>query len=70
MTLEEVRRQKCISQKDLATRCGCTQAMISAIEVRERKPSPKLAHRIGQVLGLSVPEIWDMFYEKEEEKAV
>lgn len=51
-----------MSQMQLAQKCGVAQITISKIERNERRPSPELASRFAVIFGLTLQEIWDMFY--------
>ncbi len=44
--LKRLRQGKKLSQKQLAAKCNCSNAMISGIETGDKFPSPKLAKRI------------------------
>lgn len=57
VTLEELRTQKAMSQKDLAIVLGCTQAAISFWEGGKRIPSLKMAIRIGTLFDVPVDSI-------------
>ena len=54
-----LRKERKLTQTDLAQACGVSQRMIAAVEAGERRPSPKLAQRIGAELGFS----WVLFFE-------
>jgi transcriptional regulator with XRE-family HTH domain len=45
--LKRLRKCKKLSQKQLAAKCGCSNAMISGIETGDKKPSTKLAKSIA-----------------------
>ncbi len=57
--LIEKRKIKKLSQEDLANKCEVSQVTIARIEAGERRPSPKLAKKIADVLNFS----WTKFYE-------
>lgn len=62
MSLKILRKQKGFSQKCLAAMVGVSQRSISSYESNQRKPSPEIAARIADVFGLSVEEMWEMFF--------
>ena len=57
--LIEKRRNKQISQEELAKKCDVSQVTIARIENGERRPSPELAKKIADVLNFS----WTKFSE-------
>lgn len=57
--MARLRREKKLTQTELAATLGITQRMVAACESGERRPSPGLAQRIGQELGMP----WTEFYE-------
>ena len=57
--LIEKRKNKKISQEELAKKCDVAQVTIARIENGERRPSPELAKKIADVLNFS----WTKFYE-------
>lgn len=59
--LIELRKQKKLSQQELADKVGVTRQMISAIENGDATPSVPKAQIIGELLGCE----WTKFYEKE-----
>jgi transcriptional regulator with XRE-family HTH domain len=48
------RRRAGLSQSEVAERAGCTPAAISMIEHGKRNPSLDMAHRIADVLDVSL----------------
>ena len=54
------RKERHLTQAELAQRCGIAQRTVAAYEKGERRPSPEVAQRIGQELGFS----WTDFFEK------
>lgn len=54
-----LRKDKKLSQQDIADKAGVTRQMISAIENGEATPSVKVAQAIGTVLDFN----WTKFYE-------
>lgn len=63
--LYSLRREVGMSRKQLGTKIGVSIRSVAAYETGERRPSPTVAARIGQVFGLSTQEIWNMFYSSE-----
>ncbi len=55
-----------MSVKELAKRTGVSHQAIYYYESGKKRPSPKIAARIGEILGLSKDELWAMFYENEQ----
>ena len=53
------RKEKKLTQSELGEMCGVAQRTIAAYENGERRPSPEVAKRIGEVLGFP----WTDFYE-------
>ena len=59
--MARLRKEKKLTQAELAQVLGVSQRMIAACEAGERRPSPGLAQRIGAVLGMD----WTEFFEEE-----
>lgn len=59
LRIAEVRRQKGLSQGDLADRLGATQSMIGKLERGERQMTFGWLSRIGNVLGVPTGELID-----------
>lgn len=59
MNLQEIRKDKKMTQLQLANLSGCDRTMIGKIETGEVKPSVKLAKSIACVLDID----WTLFYE-------
>ena len=59
------RKEKKLTQAELAQLVGCSQRAIAGYELDERKPSVPMAQRIGTVLGFP----WTGFYPDGEEAA-
>ena len=55
------RKERKLTQAELAQLVGCSQRAIAGYELGERKPSVQMAMKIGEVLGFS----WTRFYEEE-----
>lgn len=62
MTLRELRAQRKMSQAELGVLIGTTGVAVSRYERGIRKPDPETAERIARVFGLSIEDIWGMFY--------
>ena len=60
MTLTQARGD--ISIKVLAKKVGVSYQAIYYYENGKKRPSPEIAARIGDILGLSKEELWEMFY--------
>ena len=54
--IEELRKPKKISQKELAELCGVTRQTINAIENDKYDPTLQLAFDLARVLGTTVDE--------------
>lgn len=52
-----------LTQSELGEMCGVAQRTIAAYESGERRPTPEVAKRIGDVLGIP----WTDFYEDEKQ---
>lgn len=59
--MARLRKEKKLTQAELAQVLGVSQRMIAACEAGERRPSPGLAQRIGAALGME----WTEFFEEE-----
>ena len=62
MNLQKIRKDKKMTQQQLADLSGCERSMIGKIERGEVKPSVKLAKSIANVLEFD----WTLFYENVE----
>ena len=58
--MAQLRKEKKQTQAELAQTLAISQRMVAAIEAGERRPSVRLAQRIGQELGFP----WTDFFEK------
>jgi transcriptional regulator with XRE-family HTH domain len=56
--LERYRRQRELTQSELAAECEITQGMVSEYEKGMKIPGLKIALRISKVLGVSIEAIW------------
>lgn len=62
--IKELRKQKGLSQEDLALACQVSRQTINAIENNKYDPSLALAFELSSVLGVSVDELF--IYKKKE----
>ena len=62
MRLDEARKKHKLTQTALGEAVGVSQRAISSYEAGARKPSPIVAMKIANVLGLTVAEMWEMLY--------
>ena len=58
--MARLRKERKLTQAELAQAICVSQRMIAALEAGERRPSVDLAQRIGQELGFS----WTEFFEE------
>lgn len=58
------RKEKKLTQAELAQLVGCSQRAIAGYELDTRKPSVPMAQRIGQTLEFP----WTSFFEESEEE--
>lgn len=63
--LQAVRKEKNMTQSEVSKRAGISQPAYCNIENEERKPSVKMAKRIGAVLGFD----WTRFFEEDRDSA-
>lgn len=66
MTLKELRCGNQITQQSLAEMLGVSPRTIRAYENGTRRPSIKIAEKVGSLFFLTTDEIWQMFYGKRE----
>ena len=66
MKLSELRKAENLTQEQFAAKIGTKRVNVARYENGTRRPSPRTAEQIGQVLGLTVSEIWAMFYARDE----
>lgn len=55
-----LRKEKGISQEDLARRCGVSRQTINAIENNKYDPTLGLAMRMARLLGTAVEDIFHL----------
>ena len=60
----EKRKERKLTQGELGQIVGCSQRAIAGYELDERKPSIRMAQRIGAELGFP----WTEFYEEDTEQ--
>lgn len=53
MTLRDARRQKSLTQDELAAKAGVDQTHISSIEIGRRRPSDEVIARLAKALGIA-----------------
>ena len=64
--IRELRRERKLSQAELADAVGTTRQTITSIEVSRYTASLPLAHKIARYFGLTIEEVFD-FSEIDEE---
>lgn len=57
--MARLRKEKKLTQAELAQILGISQRMVAACEAGERRPSPGLAQRISAELGMSWTEFFN-----------
>lgn len=57
--IQELRREKRISQEELARAVGTTRQTITSIEVGKYVASLPLAYKIAHYFGLTIEEVFD-----------
>lgn len=62
MTMQECRKAKGMTQGALAAQVGVSRVTIARYESKVFRPSPDIAARIANILGLTIEQTWDMFY--------
>ncbi|MDE7131498.1 MAG: helix-turn-helix transcriptional regulator [Lachnospiraceae bacterium] len=65
--IRELRKERKMSQEELATAVGTTRQTITSIEVGKYTASLVLAYKIAHFFGLSIEEVFD-FSEIEEDE--
>ena len=58
--IRALRKERGISQEDLARRCGVSRQTINAIENNKYDPTLGLAMRLARLLGAPVEEIFHL----------
>ncbi len=62
--LIELRIREGLSQRQLAKRIGCSGVTICQIESGERNPSPRMAKRIAEALGVTFSAVFSTVMEE------
>lgn len=62
--LIELRKEQGLGLTEISKKIGTTTQFYYYIENGDRRPSPEIAQKIGDILGFN----WTMFYPKEEQK--
>ena len=62
LKLAELRKNKKLTQAELAQELGISQRAVAAYELGERRPSPETVNRLIEIFGITVYEAWEMFY--------
>lgn len=57
--IPELRRERKVSQSELAMAVGVTRQTVTSIETGKYTASLPLAHKIAQYFGLTIEEIFD-----------
>lgn len=61
-TLGSIRKEKGLTQQQLADAVGVTKRAIASYESGSRRPSPAVAERIARVLGMDLETMWRVLY--------
>ena len=57
--IQELRKQRKLSQEELATAVGVTRQTITSLECRKYTASLILAYKIAKYFGLTIEEVFD-----------
>lgn len=68
-TLEEIRKEKGLIQKDIANKAFVSPTFYSFVERGERIPSMRTAARIAQILDITLDEFFEAFLATKERNA-
>ena len=63
--IQELRKQRKLSQEELANHVGVTRQTITSLEVGKYTASLLLAHKIAKFFGMTIEEVF-LFEEKDE----
>ncbi len=63
--IKELRKERKLSQEELALAVGTTRQTITSIEVGKYTASLVLAYKIARYFGLSIEEVFDFSEENE-----
>lgn len=58
MTIREIRKERGLTMKQVADMVQVSEAVISLIETGKRRPSIRVAKRLGKLFGIR----WEDFY--------
>lgn len=64
--IQELRKQRKLSQEELANHVGVTRQTITSLEVGKYTASLLLAHKIAKFFGMTIEEVF-LFEEEEDE---
>ena len=64
MRLEVQRKQKKLTQAQLGRLIGVSQQQVAKYEAGLSVPTPKVLNRIIDVLEVTLPQAWRMFYDE------
>ena len=56
--IEEIRNERHILQEELARRLGVSRQTVSSLENGRYNPSILLAHRIAELFGMTIEEVF------------
>ena len=59
MDLADMRKQKGLTQEDMAKVLGISRPAYTNIETNRRKPSVKIAQKIGMILDFDWPKLYE-----------
>lgn len=63
--IQELRKQRKLSQEELANHVGVTRQTITSLEVGKYTASLLLAHKIAKLFGMTIEEVF--LFEEEDE---
>jgi putative transcriptional regulator len=63
--IQALRKQRRISQEELAQAVGVTRQTITSLECEKYTASLVLAHKIARYFGLTIEEVFDFSIEEE-----
>lgn len=63
--IQELRKQRKLSQEELASHVGVTRQTITSLEVGKYTASLLLAHKIAKFFGMTIEEVF--LFEEEDE---
>ena len=63
--IQELRKQRKLSQEELANHVGVTRQTITSLEVEKYTASLLLAHKIAKFFGMTIEEVF--LFEEEDE---